>query len=416
MSSVCYGGSTRMFPEIEKEDFDPMFDEGYPYKVPKVYLEGWGEVYNRQHCFNWDDDSVVVVRDKHVIKYTHSTFLELLAKNEAGEVVWMDGRNAPFSDCWDGEYLDEVRGACEYTIEEYNLETFKKRKYKVVPDGETELDIQDYRSLSNFVDADKLGCHFKIEDGVLLQYVGHDVELIIPDGVTELGWNIFGEKREFESLAIPSTLIKIPYTMFEFCKVKKINVAEDNPKYYTKDGCLIDKETGTLVWGYAATDIPCDDSIHKIGPQAFWDRDDLENMIIPDNITEIGNYAFHKCKNMKYALMSDAVKQVGEGAFYGCHSLSLVSLPQALTMIARNTFSYCSSLETIDIPDSIATVDKYAFTACDRLKVMGVSSALVEIIEKVLDAKLVRDGDRWRIEYLISPSEKLSRNFTGFKF
>ena len=128
MSSVCYGGSVRMNPEVENEEFDPMFDECYPYNVPEVFLEGNGEVYNRQWCFNWDDDSVIVVRDKHVIKYTYSTFIELLAKNEEGEIVWMDGRRAPYSDCWGGEYLNEERGAHEYTVEEYDVETKKKRK------------------------------------------------------------------------------------------------------------------------------------------------------------------------------------------------------------------------------------------------------------------------------------------------
>jgi len=415
MSSICYGGSVRMKPEVEIEDFDPWVDEGYPHKIPKVYLEGWGEVYNRQHCFNWDDDSVIVVRNKHVLKYTHSTFVELLAKNEDGEIVWMDGRCAPYSDCWGGEYLNEERGACEYTIEEYNLETLTKRKYKVVLDEETELDIQDYRSLSNFVDADKLGSHFQIEDGVLLQYVGHNTELIIPEGVTELGYSLFSRKKEFESITMPSTLVKVYSTLPEYCRVKEIHVAEDNPKYYSKDGCLIDKETGELVWAYAATDIPCDESICKIGHSAFLNRQDLENIVIPENITEIGSYAFHGCKNMKSVFVSDTVKRIGTGAFYGCNTLSHISLPKSLTMINRNTFSYCSSLESILIPESVEVVDNDAFDGCDRLKVISVSDALVGIIEKSLDAKLVRKGDHWNVEHLNS-SKKTSTSFKGFSF
>ena len=110
MSSVYYGGSLRMNPEPEMLDRDPMFEEGYPHKVPKVYLEGHGEAYFPQYCFDWDDDSVVLVRDKHVLKYTRSSFVELLAKNEEGKIVWMDGRRAPYSNCWDGEYLNEYRG------------------------------------------------------------------------------------------------------------------------------------------------------------------------------------------------------------------------------------------------------------------------------------------------------------------
>ena len=96
MSSFGYEGSVRMNPEVENEDRDPLFDGEYPFPIPKVFLYGSGEVYNYQYCFNWDDDSVIVVRNNHVVKYTRSNFLELLARNEAGEIVWIDGRNAPY--------------------------------------------------------------------------------------------------------------------------------------------------------------------------------------------------------------------------------------------------------------------------------------------------------------------------------
>ena len=90
MNNNFYGGSIRMIPDVKNkktisvsdEDFDSMFDEGYPHIMPKVYLEGHGEAYFPQYCFDWDDDSVVLVRDKHVLKYTRSSFVELLAKNE----------------------------------------------------------------------------------------------------------------------------------------------------------------------------------------------------------------------------------------------------------------------------------------------------------------------------------------------
>ena len=36
----------------------------------------------------------------------------------------MDGRTAPYSGCWKGEYLDDTRQADEYSITEYDLETF----------------------------------------------------------------------------------------------------------------------------------------------------------------------------------------------------------------------------------------------------------------------------------------------------
>ena len=400
MSSFGYGGSVRMNPEIKNEKFNTMFEEGYPFTMPIVHLVGSGEEYYPQLAFSWCDDSVVFSRNKQVIKYTRSSFVELLAKNEAGEIVWMDGRNAPYSSCWNGEYLNEDREAHEYTIEEYDLETKKKRKYKVSFEEETDFDSWDYRLMSRYVDPDKLDSHFIIEDGVLLQYMGNDSKLIIPNDVTEIRGNPFLGRKEFETIEIPSTLVKIPELIFSCCQAKEIIVAESNPKYYTKDGCLIDKETGTLVWGYAAIEIPRDDSIRKIGPNAFCYRDDLENIVIPDNITSIGNEAFIGCCNMKYVLMSDAVKEIGMQAFYNCVSLSQVRLSASLSRLETNTFAFCTSLESIDIPDSIKTIECDAFGGYSKLKEIGVSYSSTKIVEKALGVKLIRNGDKWLIEHL----------------
>jgi hypothetical protein len=161
---------------------------------------------------------------------------------------------------------------------------------------------------------------------------------------------------------------------------------------------LIDRETQTLVWGYAATDIPQDASISKIGSHAFYNREDIEKITIHDNIIEIGSNAFEKCKNMKCLLMSDAVTQIDVGAFYDCQSLSLIRLSRSLSTININTFSYCSSLETIDIPDSIVTIESDAFYGCNNLKEISASLCSIENIEKALDVKLVRNGDKWLIE------------------
>ena len=413
MSSYCYGGSVRMNPEIEEKERDPMFDEGYPFKVPKVYLEGCGEVYNRQYCFNWDDDSVVVVRDKRVIKYTRSTFVELLARNEEGEIVWMDGRCAPYSDCWKGEYLNEERGACEYTIEEYNLETLTKRKFKVVLDEETEFDAQDYRSLSNFVDADKLSSHFEIKDGVLLEYIGHDKELIIPEGVTELGYNVFWDVREFDNITIPSTLTKIYHTLSEHCRVKEVKVSEDNTKYYTMNGCLIDKENGELVWAYATDSIPCDDSIHKIGAKAFYGHKDIEHIEIPDNITEVGSYDFYHCSNLKTVTFSNSGCIIGDGCFSNCTLLSMVKLPELLTEIRSYTFAECKALETLDVPGAVKRVerDAWGWGKCEDLKKINISDDLIDSLKKDTFTCLVRKEDKWGLEVL----PKLG-NFEGFFF
>jgi hypothetical protein len=99
-------------------------------KSPEVYFESWDNPYEGLAP---DEDSVVVVRDKHIAKYTK-------LKCEA-----------PLMDLKDREK------AFEYVVEEYDIETFKKRKYKVLFEEETEISINDYNLMSYFVDIESLG-------------------------------------------------------------------------------------------------------------------------------------------------------------------------------------------------------------------------------------------------------------------
>ena len=146
MGSVFYGGKIRMeavdFNENKSDDFYEYMDE-YPCPVPKVFLEGYGETYFPQMCFDWSDDTIVMVRDDFIVEYTKSHHAELLAENEDGDIVWMDGRTAPYANCWNGKYLDEVRGAYGYRVVEYDLKSLEKKTYKVVLEKTSDFDVRD---------------------------------------------------------------------------------------------------------------------------------------------------------------------------------------------------------------------------------------------------------------------------------
>lgn len=339
MGSIFYGGSILMKGDKysgAEDDFYGMTQ--YLFEEPTVILDGCGEEYFPQCHFSWSDDSVVLVRGKYVITYTKSSFAELLAKDEEGNIVWMDGRSAPYAGCWKGEYLDEVRGAVEYTIAEYDLETSKKRKYKVTLDAETPFNYWDVKKLLDFVDADTLKDKFLIENGILTLYCGEDTDLVIPESTTAIGYHAFSKPYSFNRIVLPKTVVDIPLSMLEMCKTKSIEVAEDNPKYCVRNGCLIDKESSTLVWCFSGNVIPDDGSIKRIGSSAFYQREDLESIILPKTVTEISSYAFHECKNLKN-----------------------VKVPNSIEVIGRNAFAYCDALESECIPERFGNTDDFSF-------------------------------------------------------
>lgn len=221
MASCCYGGVLPL--EVDKTNVncneDAMGMGEYPFRVPKVYLEGCGESYFPQYCFDWADDSVVLVRGKHMVEYTLSNFQELLAEDEVGDIVWMDGRSAPYSGCWGGEYLGEIRSAQEYTITEYNMDTLEKRQYKVTLDNISKIGTRDLNRVASFMDEAKSVSHFEIDDGVLNCYIGNEKELVIPnDGsIRKISANAFQDCADFHSIVIPDAVIEIEQDAFRNC-------------------------------------------------------------------------------------------------------------------------------------------------------------------------------------------------------
>ena len=372
MASIVYDGKLLM--KVDESNNDPqdeqdilMNDYGsYPFKVPTVYLDGCADVYFPQSNFSWYNDSVVLVRDKSVVAYTQSDFTELLAKDKDGNLIWVDGRSAPYEGCWDGEYLGETREAREFQIVEYDLKTSEKRKYKVLLDETSQTDKHDKCYLEQFVDTETLGSKFEIKDGVLTKYIGNDADLVIPDSVTEIDQS-FSATEQFESIFIPKTLIDIPVYFPERYKAKHVKVDKDNPKYYSENGCLIDKQTATLIWAYSGNTIPKDGSVKKIGSYSFYGRKDLESIEIPDVITEIGADAFSNCRNLVKVSLPNSLINLGGRAFFGCEKLAEMKLPNSITRVASYLFYGCSSLTKIDIPSSITEIDSCAFSGCSCL-------------------------------------------------
>ena len=414
MASITYGGKLLMKSEKNNINLkDDYMDDytSYPFREPKVYLDGTCETYQPQYLFSWGDDSVVLVRDTTVVEYTKTNFTEILAKDKDGNIIWVDGRNAPYSNCWDGKYLDETRAGQEFKVTFYDLKTSQKKRYKMVLDKTSEFESWDYHRLADFVDADTLGSHLIIKDGVLKQYFGSDKNLIIPDFVTKINLDMFSDKQQFESIFIPKTLINVPNNISEYWKVNHIEVDEANPKYCSKSGCLIDKETNTIIWCYAGNVIPNDISIKKIGPKAFMNREDINNIVIPVGVEELEDGAFENCINLEKIIIPDSVINIGRNAFYNCKKLIKIKLPPSLTVINSFAFGSCSSLTSVQIPDSLITIESGAFYGCDKLKEIDLPEDYLEKIKDCYDRQLIKKNNEWEIIEL-----KIIRNFPGFSF
>lgn len=157
MASICFGGQVQMkIDESSMVQYDDPYAclAAYPHKIPRVYLEGHGEDYLPQYRFSWNSDAVVMVRDNFIVEYTKFDYTELLAEDENGKLIWMDGRTAPYAGCWSGKYLGKDRDAYEYRVVEYDLVAREKKIYTVRQAETTKFDEWDVNRITELYGED----------------------------------------------------------------------------------------------------------------------------------------------------------------------------------------------------------------------------------------------------------------------
>jgi|GEM_PF-4644854 len=131
------------------------------------------------------------------------------------------------------------------------------------------------------------------------------VDLVVPEGVTEIRSNLFRGNRGITSVSFPSTL-----------------------KY--------------------------------IGESAFASTA-ISSAILPDEVEEVGQRAFASCSSLSIARIPECV--LGEGVFADCGSLSNLTLEEGLETIPNNAFAYDYNLRNVTFPSTLRSIGDEAFVS-----------------------------------------------------
>ena len=154
---------------------------------------------------------------------------------------------------------------------------------------------------------------FVIENGVLKEYQGQGGDVVIPEGVTNIGASAFSGCSSLASVVIP-------------------------------------------------------EGVTSIGDEAFYYCQSLTSVVIPEGVTSIGGEAFKYCSSLTSVVIPKGVKSIGNWAFSGCSSLASVVIPEGVTSIGGGAFWDCSSLTSIVIPEGVTSIGVWAFDGWQGLR------------------------------------------------
>ena len=201
-------------------------------------------------------------------------------------------------------------------------------------------------------------------------------EIIIADGVREIGERAFNGFSSLKKITIPASVKKIGANAFRNCG--SLTEVELN------DGI---KEISQLAFnrctGLKRISIP--GSVEKIGRFAFSECESLEEIELNDGIKEISDEAFRDIKGLKKISIPGSVKKIGVDAFFCCENLEEIELNDGIKEISVFAFSGCKSLKRISIPGSVEKIEKYAFFGCEGLEKVEIKNSATQIDERAFE-------------------------------
>lgn len=257
-------------------------------------------------------------------------------------------------------------------------------------------------------------------------------EVVIEDGVTEIGNQTFQGCTGLTNVTIPDSVQKIGAWAFYLCGgLKNVDIpanVEIGNSSFRQSGLEQVTVSGGSVGQYAfhrnvslkkidincetigdeafsgcdsLTDITLGNSVKILGDKVFYTCRNLENVEIPSTVTDIGEKTFYSCPELKEAVIRAGT--VKKDTLYNCPALTTLIISDNATLdasfTARNAYAYgtletvkigkgeigdsafsnCTNLTTVELGDGVTKIGTNAFIRCTQISSITIGSRVSSI-------------------------------------
>ena len=105
-------------------------------------------------------------------------------------------------------------------------------------------------------------------------------------------------------------------------------------------------EIGFQAFAYCTsiTSVTIPEGVTSLGKGAFLGCSNLSSIKLPTSLTNLGTYTFFGCSNLTSIKIPNNVTIIGEYTFENCTNLTSVEIPSSVTYIGYEAFAYCRNL------------------------------------------------------------------------
>lgn len=223
-------------------------------------------------------------------------------------------------------------------------------------------------------------------------------EVIIPDGVTNIGERAFAKCINLKKVVIPNTVTTIGASAFSGCENLEEIVLSENLKklnYRTFADCRRLKK------------IIIPDGIEELDWGVFSGCENLEEIVLPNSIKKLNKQLFLNCKKLKKVTLPKNITTLHDEFFRGCQSLD-IKLNENITELGNGVFQDCFKLSTY--PKQVKKMGSYCFKNCRNLQTITLNEKINELSEGIFDGCINLTSINYNSDKLIKIAKKVFRN------
>lgn len=168
------------------------------------------------------------------------------------------------------------------------------------------------------------------------------VNIVIPEGITEIKNSRFAGCKSLESVSFDGDVTTIGDNAFEGC------------------GALRECALPT--------------SLTSVGSYAFYGTA-ITEAVVPEGVTVLPEGVFGECESLASVSLPEGLQSVGFGCFYECTALKEIELPATVQKIGKSAFNGCSALAKVTLGNDLESISAFAFGSCTALTDIYVAAS-----------------------------------------